>query len=70
MKKQTPRGFLSPYELKSSLRDTLIVGGGALVLELIKVLQGADFGEYTVLAVAFLTFLATIINRWLNIWRR
>ena len=70
MNKLTERFNLSKYELLSSTRDAVVVGGLSTILEIVKILQGQDYGVYSVLAVAGLTFIATTVNRYLNIWRR
>jgi len=70
MNKLTERFSLSQYELLSSTRDAVIVGSLSTILEIVKILQGQDYGVYSVLAVAGLTFIATTVNRYLNIWRR
>lgn len=65
----TKTGQLSLQEAVKSGRDIVVVSIGALIPQLLEVLQVTDFGEYQFIATVLLAAAAPFINRFLNLIR-
>jgi len=65
----TPRGKISQTELLKSIRDLLVMSVGALVPQVLTLLEATDFGEWNLVASVVLAALSTFINRFFNIAR-
>jgi len=66
---QTPTGKISKTEALKSARDLVVVSFGALIPQLLEVLQAVDFGEYQLFATEAFSAFMPLVNRFLNVAR-